>query len=120
MYLETAEFYDALLRVNVKLLWQLRDLLSKDNTLLYEPRTVKKMNNVRIKYEGKGLPGVRKDLAKIVRKKIKNAIKQVKRAENSTLGKVYLDPEVDNYVVQQSGRNDTSISLSGEYLISWF
>lgn len=113
--LKSDEFYDALLKANPKLLWQVYGLVDKESNML-KPTNVKKMNNVRITYESQIV--VKHQLASIVRKKIKNAIKQIKREENIALGGVYLDPEIANYVIQYSGREDTSLSMSGEYLPS--
>ncbi len=109
------EFYEALLKTNTKLLWQVLTLV-RDERLL-EPRSVKIMNKTKVAYSTP-VPGLNPKAIKIVKVKLKNAIKQIKREENSSLGSVYLDPSVKDYAVQFSGRSDTSISMSGEYMPS--
>jgi len=113
--LNSAEFYDALLAVNTKLLWQVYGMVKKSNERIFEPRSQKIVNKTKIAYSTP-LPGLDKELTKIARKRIKNAIKQIKREENSKLGNVYIDPDVANFPIQFSGRDDTSLSLSGQYL----
>ena len=111
--LESDEFYTALQKTNTKLLWQVYALLGDKN--LYEEKRRKIVNKTKIAYTIP-LPGLYPDLASKTKKAIKKAIKKIKKEENKILGKVYIDPELKNYTMQFSGREDTSISLSGEYL----
>jgi hypothetical protein len=62
------------------------------------------------------LPGINKEMAQNLEKQVKKAIKKIKKTENISLGKVYVDDSLDNYNVQFSGRASTEIVLSGEYL----
>jgi len=111
--LKSKEFKDTLTKTNTKLLWQLLDLIKDERwQKLMTSRTV---NGKRIKYKDP-LPGLNSKLVKLAKNAIKEAIKIVKEKENESLGKVYIDKECKNYNIQMSGRTETDISLSGEYL----
>jgi len=111
--LASDEFMKCLTQANSKLLWQVLTLLQdKKNTV---PKSVRVVNDTKIKYS-KALPGIDPKMTELAKKAIKKAIKKVKRAENASLGKVYIDKTLKNYAMQFSGRSETSISLSGEYL----
>jgi hypothetical protein len=113
--LESLDFYETLKKVNTKLLWQMLTLFKEKK--FKESVTKRKVNGVYIQYSIP-LPALKDNLVKIAKKKIKNAIKEIKRKENEALGKVYIDEKAKKYAIQFSGRTDTSMSMSGEYLPS--
>jgi hypothetical protein len=113
--LKSNEFYETLKKTNTKLLWQVLTML-RDNRL-FVPMNERHVNGVRIRYSIP-VPGLEEELVKIAKKQIKNAIKEIKRKENESLGLVYVSNDIKNYAMQFSGRTDTSMSMSGEYLPS--
>ncbi len=106
-------FTNMLEKVNAKLLWQV--LIMLDDEKWYESMSSRVTNDTRIAYTT-DLPALDKQMSKDAKKAIKKAIKTIKKEENKSLGKVYIDDTVENHMIQFSGRKDTSISLSGKYL----
>ncbi len=111
--LKSNKFAKALMSVNTKLLWQILGLI--DTKKYHESMNIRKVNNKIIAYDI-ALPPLDKELSIIAKKQIKKAIKKIKKEQNKDLGKIYISSEVAKYVIQYSGREDTSTSLSGEYL----
>jgi hypothetical protein len=113
--LKSEDFYNALKKTNVKLLFQILTMLKDDKW----NKTIEKrfVNKIHIQYMIP-LPALKEDLVKIAKKQIKLVIKQIKYEENKNLGKVFLDNSAKKYAIQFTGRNDTSMSMSGEYLPS--
>jgi len=112
-FFESEEFYSILLTVNLKLLWKTLSIL--DKKFLYENKINRLVQKIYISYE-RELPGLDKKLAKIVKKKIKKAIKEIKKEENISLGKVFISDDLKNKNIEFSGRESTGLTLSGEYL----
>ena len=111
--LSSQEFMDAMMQVNPKLLWQVL-------TMLKDPKWYKALDKRKV-YKAQTvyttpLPALDPAMTETAIAVLTKAIKKIKKASNSGLGKVFIDKSLKNYSMQFSGRSETSISLSGEYL----
>ena len=112
--LEGDAFKDTLMKANAKILWQLLSMI--DDQKWHSPMNGRKAHGKHVAYTVRPLPALDPVMTAVARKAIKKAIKKIKLEDNKALGKVYIDDTVKNYKLQFSGRSETSISLSGEYL----
>lgn len=112
--LESKVFVETLMKSNSKILWQLLSMI--DDKKWHSPMQGRKTHGKQVNYTVRPLPALDPTMTAVARKAIKKAIKKIKLEENKSLGKVYIDDTVKNYKLQFSGRSETSISLSGEYL----
>ena len=62
------------------------------------------------------IPAINQALRAVVIDVIKKHIRKVKKAENKSLGKVYLDPALKDISIQYSGAGSTELSASGSFL----
>lgn len=106
-------FKEFLVKVNPKLLLQLKGLLSDER--IYNSRGFKVINGKRISYS-KDIPAVKKAWGKYLLELINDIYKKAKRKENSKRGKIFISEELKNFNVTYSGRLDINTNMSGNYL----
>ena len=99
--------------INSKLAWQLLENL--ENPEIYKSSRTRVVQGITINYSIP-VPGVNKNLAKIVQKSLKSIIKDTQREKNKNLGMVYVDDTISGYKISYSGRKDTGVVYSGEFL----
>lgn len=112
-YIDSKEFIKELEKSNPKILWKIYELLNDTKNL--ESKTEKRYITTNVVYDKK-LPAINEELAKKVKKNIKKTIRKIKRKENESLKKVYIDDSLKNFNLDYSGRNNKTVSLTGEYL----
>lgn len=114
-YFKSEEFDDVLNKTNVKLLWEL--IVQLKNEENYKSKVERTTQGSTVFYKTSApFPGLNKDVAELVYEKINKTIKKRKKEENVSLGNVYIDKEVKNYVVPFTDRSNESIAMSGEIL----
>ncbi len=79
------------------------------------PMSSRVCNKKHVSY-AKSLPALNIAFAQKAVEIIKQTIQDVKHEANKDLGKVYIDKACKDFKIQFSGREDTSISMSGAYL----
>lgn len=100
---------------SIKLCWQaIEELLRSEHKKPIYSRTVQD----KVVGYSTPIPALDKDLTVSVIQTIGNYILASKASANASMGKVYLDPELERMPVQYSGSSDDSIALSGSYLPS--
>jgi len=114
-FFKSEDFVSILQKTNTKLLWQTLTLLEEEKYLVPQNERYISATKTYVKYS-RELPALNVELTKIVKKQINKAIKNIKKEENKSLGKVFLSEDLKNYNVEFSGRTSTSSSFSGEYL----
>ena len=107
------EFVELIKRSNTKLAFQLLEQLQ--NPAIYADQTTRTVQGVTKSYSVP-IPGIKKKIAKNVRKAIRQGIALQLQERNVNVGKVYIDKTLKNNVLQYSGRNSTELNYSGKFL----
>ena len=97
----------------IKTAWQLIETLLEEAH--EKPISVRTVQGVTVRYSTP-IPAINKALRDLVIHIVMDYIRETKAKANKSLGKVYLEPELDGIALQYSGANSNEISMSGCFL----
>jgi len=97
----------------IKTAWQLIEEIK--NPVHQSPITTREVQGVTVRYTTP-IPAIDTTMAKSALKTLKSYIKSVKKEQNKSLGKVYIDPSLADIAIQYSGAESTDNQVSGNFL----
>lgn len=112
-FFESQDFIKLVAKSNAKLAFQLMEQLKGPS--IFSPQTTRTVQGITKRYSTP-IPGVKKALAKKVRKAVEAGIHQMLAERNKNVGMVYLDKSLKDTSLQYSGRNSTETNYSGTFL----
>jgi hypothetical protein len=113
-YFTSSEFIRMVqVKANPKLAWQLLEQLK--GPAIFAPQTSRVVQGITKRYSTP-IPGIKKGLAKKVRKTVEAGIHLMLAERNKDVGMVYIDKSLKDTSIQYSGRNSTETNYSGTFL----